>query len=104
VRDRWSAIDKETNVTDFATLIEIVAYTALVVAPAAVLGRLLAGGDGPTLPDVLRAPLDPPWPRGVQEEEPLPWQLDRLPVRPTVANPRSKDCAPVGLAYPGAVH
>jgi hypothetical protein len=65
-------------VTDLATLIEILACTALVVAPVVVLTRLVAGDDGPGLPAIPGSPLEAPWPRGVQEEEPLPWRLDRL--------------------------
>jgi hypothetical protein len=88
-------------VTDFATLIEILAYTALVVAPVVVLTRLVAGDDGPGLPAILGSPPEAPWPRGVQEEEPLPWRLDRLQLRSSTAQPRADDCRPVGLAYPG---
>lgn len=91
---------KEIIVSDIATLIEIVAYTALVVAPAALLTRLLAGNDGPSLPVILGVPLDPPWPRGVQEEEPVPWQLDHLSGRSAVAELRAGGCRPVGLGYP----
>lgn len=90
--------------TDLATLIEIFGYTALVVAPAALLTRLLAGNDGPSLPVILGAPLDPPWPRGVQEEEPVRWQLDRLRGRSAVADPLAEDCRPVGRAYPRTAH
>ena len=86
--------------TDLATLIEIIVYTALTVAPAVLLIRLLGGNDGPNLPVILGTPLDPPWPRGVQEEEPVPWHLDRLPGRSAVADPRAGGCRPVGLTYP----
>jgi hypothetical protein len=86
-------------VNDLATLIEIVAYTALVVAPAVVLIRLLAGTDGPSLPVILGMPLDPPWPRGVQEEEPLPWRLEHLSRR-SGTQPLGGDCHPLGLARP----
>ena len=87
--------------TDFATLIEVSAAAALVVAFIAMFTWLLSGTHGPSLPVVLVAPLDPPWPRGVQEEEPLPWRLDRLPRRSTVARPGAGECPQVGLAYPG---
>ena len=97
-----TAIHKETIVTDLATLIEILAWTALTVTPVVVLARLLAGNDGPSLPAILGSPLDPPWPRGVQEEEPLPWRLDRLHGRSTAAEPRVGDCRPIGLGYPSA--
>ena len=90
--------------TDLATLMDIVAHTALVVAPVVLLTRLLAGNDGPSLPDILGAPRDPAWPRGVQEEEPLPWRWERLPVRSGVVEPRAAGCRPVGLAYPDPAH
>jgi hypothetical protein len=84
-------------VTEFAFLLEIAASTAMIVAPVIVLNRLLAGADGPTLADVFAIPVDPPWPRGVQEEEPLRWRLDRLERRKTpaaVAAPIAGDCLP----------
>jgi hypothetical protein len=79
-RDRQNA--RRAIVIDVASLLEIAAYTTLVVAPAILLNRLVDGGDGPTLPDILRIPSDSPWPRGVQEEEPLPWRLELLDRRP----------------------
>ena len=86
--------------TDLATMIEIVAYTALVTAPVVLLARLLAGNDGPTLSEILGAQLDPPWPRGVQEEEPIAWRPERLSRRSGLAEPDRGDCNPVGLTYP----
>jgi hypothetical protein len=65
-------------VIDVAFIIEIFTSTMLVVAPAIVLNRLMAGADGAALGDIFRIPVDPPWPRGVREEEPVPWRLDRL--------------------------
>ena len=70
---------------DFATLFEIAGTMALVVAPAILLNRLLAGSEGPSLTDILAKPVNPPWPRGVQEEEPAPWRLERLNARTTSA-------------------
>jgi hypothetical protein len=58
-------------VNALGSLLEIVAYTALLVLPLIVLVRFLAGGDGVALADMFAVPLDPPWPRGVQEEEPV---------------------------------
>jgi hypothetical protein len=65
-------------VTDYTVLFQMAASIALVAAPAILLSRLLAGSEGPSLTDLLAIPVDPPWPRGVQEEEPLPWRVERL--------------------------
>jgi len=89
-------------VIDFASLFEIAAYTALVVAPAVLLNRLLAGGEGPTLADVFAIPVDPARPRGVQEEEPLRWRLELLDRRPIVADPVVDGCRPRGVRHPAA--
>jgi hypothetical protein len=40
--------------------------------------RWLGGTDGASLAELFRIPIDPPWPRGVQEEEPQRWRLERL--------------------------
>jgi hypothetical protein len=74
-------------VIDVASLLEITAYTTLIVAPAVLLNRLLAGAEGPTLIDTFRIPSDSPWPRGVQEEEPLAWRLELLDRRPAPDGP-----------------
>jgi hypothetical protein len=68
-------------VIDVASLFEITASMALVVGPAVVLNRLLAEADGPTLADLFAIPVDPSWPRGVQEEEPVRWRPDLLDRR-----------------------
>jgi len=56
----------------------------LIVSPILfVLARALFG-PGVTVDDILLRP-DLAWPRGVQEEEPAPWRLDRIhpgPARP----------------------
>jgi hypothetical protein len=72
-------------VIEFASLLEIAGSTAMIVAPAILFHRLLAGAEGPTLADLFAIPVDPPWPRGVQEEEPRRWQLERLERRSTPA-------------------
>lgn len=76
--------------TDYATLLQMAATIVLVVAPAVLLNRLLAGDEGSTLTDILAIPIDPPWPRGVQEEEPVPWRVERLarPGARPVGEPR----------------
>jgi hypothetical protein len=65
-------------VIDLALIIDILASTLLVAAPAIVLNRLMADADGPGIGELFRIPVDPPLPRGVQEEEPVRWRLDRL--------------------------
>jgi hypothetical protein len=51
----------------------------LVALAASMLGLLiLIAPNGVALDDLFRPPADLPWPRGVQEEEPLPWRHDRL--------------------------
>jgi hypothetical protein len=72
-------------VTEFASLLEIAASTAMIVAPAILFNRLLAGAEGPTLANLFAIPVDPPWPRGVQEEEPVRWPLDRFEHRTAAA-------------------
>ena len=59
-------------------MFEFVIYTILLVVPVILLVRFLAGGDGVALADLFAFPQTPPWPRGVQEEEPFRWHLDRL--------------------------
>jgi hypothetical protein len=66
---------------DFAAVLEIAAYAAVVLIPAILVNRFLGGSDGPGLEAVFRIPLDQPWPRGVQEEELTPWRLDALTPR-----------------------
>jgi hypothetical protein len=68
-------------VTEFASLFEIAASAAVIVVPVIALNRLLADPDGPGLSVLFRIPVDPPMPRGVQEEEPLRWRLERLDRR-----------------------
>ena len=63
---------------DFASILAVAGSLALVVVPPIVLTRWLGGDEGPSLADVLAVPLDPPWPRGVQEEEPVRWHVEAL--------------------------
>jgi hypothetical protein len=48
----------------------------LAISALVVIGRAVFG-SGVTVDDLLRR-TDLAWPRGVQEEEPAPWRLDRL--------------------------
>jgi hypothetical protein len=88
-------------VIDLAPLLQILGFTALVVTPPIVLNRLLADSDGPVLADLLRIPIDPPRPRGVQEEEPVPWRIDRLRRPSAAAEAPAKACRPRGAQPPG---
>jgi hypothetical protein len=62
-------------------LLAVPAYAAVIAVLAFAANRVLADDDT-VLSTVLRIQLDPPR-RGVEEEEPLRWNLDRLrgPVR-----------------------
>ena len=86
-----------------ASLFEITASMAMVVAPAVLLNRLLAGADGPTLADLFAIPVDPPWPRGVQEEEPVRWRPELL-ERQSAAGPLAEGCRPRGVPQATAAH
>ena len=50
---------------------------ALIVLGSLVVARLLLRPGGVTIDDLLMRP-DLAWPRGVQEEEPVPWRFERL--------------------------
>jgi hypothetical protein len=65
-------------VIEFTALFQFTGSLAIVVVPAILLIRWLAGDEGPTLADVFAIPVDPPWPRGVQEEEPVRWHVEAL--------------------------
>jgi hypothetical protein len=76
------------EVTQMALILVSVALAPIGIAWA------LAGRDGFTLAELFRLPSDPPWPRGVQEDEPAPWRLELLDRRssadvPTEGNPRT---------------
>lgn len=63
---------------DFTALFQILGMVALIGVPIVVFSWLLAGSDGPGLADILAVPAGPPLPRGVQEEEPVRYRLERL--------------------------
>ena len=50
---------------------------ALLVLGSLVVARLFLRTGGVTIEDLLTRP-DLAWPRGVQEEEPVPWRFERL--------------------------
>ena len=66
---------------ELAFLLDFVAPLALLIAPPIVMARLLAPDTPAALATLFTIPLDPPAPRGVQEEEPVPWRLERLQPR-----------------------
>ena len=68
---------------DFISLLEVAGSIALLAAPAILLDRWLAGAEGPTLAYALAIPIDPAWPRGVQETEPVRWRVEALTPRTT---------------------
>jgi hypothetical protein len=60
---------------------ELVLLAILILAPVAiVLGRIVFVPNGISFEDLLRR-TDRDWPRGVQEEEPARWHVDRLQPR-----------------------
>jgi hypothetical protein len=94
-------------VIDFATLIPIAAYLAVVIVPGLALRRLAGSTDDFSLADLFRSPTDVAWPRGVQEEEFVRWRPEglRRPARrgatghdPSAATPGTGVAAP---AEPG---
>jgi hypothetical protein len=75
-------------VFDFASLFEFIAAIALVVAPPILLIRLLAGGKDVAPVNLFAISADPPWPRGVQEEDPPRWRVELIEThRPMVDTP-----------------
>jgi hypothetical protein len=80
-------------VNDVLFLIQFGAAATLIVAPAILINRLLARAEGGTLADLFAIPLDPPWPRGVQEEEPARWRMEMLSQAASPAG-RAPDARP----------
>jgi hypothetical protein len=70
-------------VNEIQFLIQFGAAATLIVAPAILLNRLLARAEGWTLADLFAVPVDPPWPHGVQEEEPTRWRVENLHTAPS---------------------
>lgn len=73
---------------DTASLLEIAAWFSFFGAALFGFGRLAGGGDGFTLTDLFARPVDPPLPRGVQEEEPVRWRLEALRPRRAIERQR----------------
>lgn len=58
----------------------IVGVMLIAGLPALLLLRVLFGPGGVSMEDLLSRP-DLAWPRGVQEEEPICWRIERLTLR-----------------------
>jgi hypothetical protein len=65
-----------------APLLATGAFVVVVTVPPVLLNRWLADDDGYGLGRIFAVEVDPPWPRGIQEEEPGRWQMERLSRRP----------------------
>jgi hypothetical protein len=91
-------------VNDFTFLVQFGTAAALIVAPAVLINRLLAGSEGGAFTDLLAIPLDPPWPRGVQEEEPMRWRVELLhrsaPHPPSCVGAQRDAMLPVNRSTP----
>jgi hypothetical protein len=62
---------------DLGAMVRIALAIAAIAGLALTL-RWLGTGEDSSLPGLFSIPVDPPLPRGVQEEEPQRWRLDRL--------------------------
>lgn len=63
---------------DFASLIWFAAYGAAFLVIGLVLRQIDRWSDGASLADGFAGYRDLPWPHGVQEEEPVRWDIARL--------------------------
>lgn len=80
---------------DFASLAWFAVYGAALLGIGLALRQIAGWSDGTSLSDPFGgAYRDPPWPRGVQEEEPQPWRLERLE---SLDRRRSPNAAPLRL-------
>ena len=62
---------------------EIEAIAGIALQVVAIAGFVIAlvwlnRGEGGSLADLFRYPINPPLPRGIQEEEPVRWHVERL--------------------------
>ena len=81
--------------TDITATLEIAGTILLVAVLIIVFSWLLAGSEGPSLADIFAVPAGPPLPRGVQEEEPVRYRVERL------SRPRASAVAQVNRAPAG---
>ena len=85
---------------DFASLFWFAAYGAAFVGIGLAL-RQLARWSGASIAEPFGGYREPPWPHGVQEEEPLPWDLTRLRRRGRdLSLTRQPGCSPSTCAAP----
>lgn len=83
---------------DFASLAWFAVYGAALLGIGLALRQIAGWSDGTSLSDPFGgAYRDPPWPRGVQEEEPVRWNLAALGQRGSNATRPRQDrrCPPV---------
>ena len=71
---------------DIASLFEMIAAIAVVVAPPILLIRLLADGKDLAPVNLFAIPVDPPWPLGVQEEDSPRWRVELIETRREAAD------------------
>jgi hypothetical protein len=64
------------------------AYAGLIATVVVLLNRIFSA-DGSAVDTLFRIELDPPRPRGVQEDEPVRWNVERMrrPTRPDASLP-----------------
>jgi hypothetical protein len=73
------AESRRSAVNEVASLFQAALAVALLVVAPVVLVRWLGGpGRGWGLADLIRFRSETPWPRGVQEEEPIRWKVELL--------------------------
>jgi len=84
-------------VNDTATLIDMIAYIAVIAAPPILLSRFLAGPERASLAMLFRLPTDEAWPRGVQEEEPPRWRPEAIHSAATAGDRTPGAARPCGL-------
>jgi hypothetical protein len=60
-------------------MLDLIVAIVILTALFGLLGRI--GSEGATLTALFARHHDLGWPRGVQEEDPAPWQLERLSAR-----------------------
>ena len=79
---------------DFTALLENLGTLVFIGVPIVAFSWLLAGSDGAGLADIFAAPAGLPLPRGVQEEEPVRYRVERLSRTTTTATSTVPSCVP----------
>ena len=80
---------------DFASLLWFVAYGAAFLVIGLALRQVAKWSGGASFADPFGGYRDLPWPHGVQEEEPLPWDMTRLRRRGRdLSLMRQPECSP----------